>query len=555
MNMIRRMPAFALALGLVTATARSAGAGIDNAGTTAANFLSVGSGAGVLGMGGASLAIGGDLQRAAWNVAGLAAVDATQFTFSHASLAEQNNQEWFGAGGRLGRGATHWGIHALYQGDGSFDGRDALGNPTGDFSASSTAFGASLAHRVAPGVAVGVGVKYASESLADVRGSGLAFDLGLMGRQGPFGFGVAAQNAFGNMRYDGAAYPFPANYGAGVSVDVPGRGITLALDVNAPEAYYTDARLGVEWRHHDVLALRTGYRMEMGADEGEPLTGPTFGMGAGVNGFWFDYGYVLGGGGTSAQHRLGLTFRPGFVNGLGMGGSPAPASRDDRSSLAPAAPKAAKPSKPAKAESPAPEKQPAQPMPGKAKPAATADPTAGEAKAAGKPGQVVSPSSSVPVPAPKPAAVVPSVPVPASKPEPAKPEPPTGRVEPAKAEAAPPPPKVEPAKPEPTPAPAAKAEPALIEAPAKAAPEPAKAEAPEKDETPVKVEAPVRTEPAKVATPATPRPKSITLRKGETLEQVAERWGVTAAAIMMENNLTTQKVKPGMKLKLPPARP
>lgn len=331
--MIRRT---ALAAALATMLAvPAARAGIENAGTTAANFLSIGAGAGVLGMGGAALGMGGDLQRTAWNVAGLAAVDATQFSFSHATLAAQNNQEWFAAGGRLGRGGTRWGLSALYQGDGSFEGRDALGNPTGSFSASSAAFGASLAQRVSPVLSVGAGVKLVRESLGDVSGTGLAFDVGVLARSGPFGFGAAAQNAFGRMSYDGASYPFPANYGVGASVDVPGQGLTLALDLNFPEAYYSDARLGLEWRALGVLALRTGYRMELGAEDGEPLTGPTFGMGAGINGFRFDYGYLVGGGGAGGQHRLGLSFHPGVPGGLGLGVPGASRAAEDEAAPAP----------------------------------------------------------------------------------------------------------------------------------------------------------------------------------------------------------------------------
>jgi LysM repeat protein len=34
---------------------------------------------------------------------------------------------------------------------------------------------------------------------------------------------------------------------------------------------------------------------------------------------------------------------------------------------------------------------------------------------------------------------------------------------------------------------------------------------------------------------------------------IAKRWGVTTAAIMMENNLVSERVKPGQVLKLPPA--
>ena len=68
----------------VALTARSAAAGIDNAGTTSANFLSLGMGAGPLGMGGATLGMFGDLSTVSWNVGSLGKLSETQFSFSHA---------------------------------------------------------------------------------------------------------------------------------------------------------------------------------------------------------------------------------------------------------------------------------------------------------------------------------------------------------------------------------------------------------------------------------------------------------------------------------------
>jgi len=73
-------------------------------------------------------------------------------------------------------------------------------------------------------------------------------------------------------------------------------------------------RVGAEWRWKQMMALRAGYRAENGASA-DPLTGPTFGVGAGMNGFWLDYGYLIGG--NEGQHRLALTFFPGKFTGIG----------------------------------------------------------------------------------------------------------------------------------------------------------------------------------------------------------------------------------------------
>lgn len=417
---------------LLLAVAPSARAGVDNAGTTAANFLSVGSGAGILGMAGTTLGSADDLNGAAWNVASLGWLGETQLVMSHAGLQDQSQQEWAAVGGRLGSLPTRWAVSGLYQGEGTFEGRDASNVPTGSFGVSSMAFGAALAQSVTPNLSLGAGMKYVHEDLGSVTGSGLTFDFGAQARYRGLGVGLAAQNVGGRMSYDGVYYSFPANYGAGVSYDLAQYGLRVGLDLNFPKAYYSDLRTGVEWRWKDRFALRTGYRQEMGAPSTEALTGPSFGMGAGVGGFWLDYGYLVADGG--GQHRLGFTMRPGMWN-LGLGEQttpdalrPVPAAR--RTKLAPAEPAA--PKEPATSKGGAPKSEPA---------AATA-----------KTGSAASPT-------PPPAKTEPTKTEPA-KAEPAKTEP--AKAEPAKTEPA----KTEPAKAEPAKAEPAKAEPAKTPAPA-----------------------------------------------------------------------------------------
>jgi hypothetical protein len=305
----------ALAMALVAVG--TAHAGFENAGTTAGNFLSLGAGARALSMGGASLGLGDDVGGTAWNAAALGWVGPSEVVLSHAGLQNTTNQEWGAFGGRIGATQTRWAVSGLYQGDGSFEGRDATGASTGSFSVSSFAFGATVAQQLLKVVTVGLGAKSVRENLGGVSGSGFAIDAGVMVRKGMFGFGFAGQNLGGQMKYGSTSYPFPNNYGIGVAFTHPTRGLRVALDANFPIAYHADIRTGVEWMYKDVLAIRTGYRKELGSDA-DPLTGPTFGLGAGHNGMWMDYGYLLSGSGPG-QHRLGMRFNLGR---LGLNNDP-----------------------------------------------------------------------------------------------------------------------------------------------------------------------------------------------------------------------------------------
>lgn len=297
---------------ILAATLLSSGparAGIENAGTTAANFLALGVGARTLAMGGAVLGVGDDAGAAAWNAAALGWVNGTDVALAHASLPNQSLQEWGTVGSRLGGRGTRWALSGLYQGDGSFQGLDASGNPTGDFSVSNVAMGATLAQQLGGLASVGVGAKAVHEKIATASGTGFTFDAGLMVRAGGFGLGLAAQNVGGHMSYGGTRYPFPTNYGVGLGYTHPTSGMRVALDANFPNAYHPDVRGGVEWLYRGTLALRAGYRKELSSPD-DPLTGPTFGLGAHYGGMWLDYGYLLAGEGNG-EHRMGLRFRFG----------------------------------------------------------------------------------------------------------------------------------------------------------------------------------------------------------------------------------------------------
>ena len=239
----------------------------------------------------------------------------TQIAVAHAGLADEVTQEWFGVGGRLGRTSLRWAFDGLYQSEGSFEGRDEFNQATGSFDVSSMAFGVHLAHPVGPFVTVGAGGKYVGEKLGEVSGAGWTLDAGAQFRLAWFGAGVAVTNVGGGMDYSGTRYDLPTNVGLGAAVDVPLTGLRFALDANFPRAYYDDVRVGAEWRWHDLVALRAGYRKELDAPADLAESGPTFGLGAGLRGLWLDYGYVIPGAGDG-QHRLAVSLRPGRLGWL-----------------------------------------------------------------------------------------------------------------------------------------------------------------------------------------------------------------------------------------------
>ena len=444
-----------IALAAVACAFSNARAAGDAAGTAAGSFLSVGNGASVLSMAGATLGSGQDLAAAAWNPAALARLDALQFSFTHAPLPGGATQEWLATGGRLAGGDTRWGLQTLFQRESGIDGRDASNNPTGTLAATDLAVGLRVAHRFAGRVDVGVGGEWVHVSLADFSGSGFAFDAGARAEAGAFGFGLAARHVGGGMSWNGTRYDLPAVIAGGVSWTDAARGLRVNADLESPSHYFQTLRVGGEWMWRGQMALRAGYRSELGATSSERLSGPTFGIGTGVGTMWMDYGFAVNGADGTGQHRIGLTFRPGAMFGGVVAAQPVAAPREPR----PAPVKVAREpehEKPAKAQAPA-----------KSEPA--------------------TPSAKTPPPAKTPEAT-----------------------------------------------------PAVTPAPMPAMPP-----------------APPRTEvtpPATSTAPATPqeRPGFVVLGPNETLADLARRWGTSVPAIMMVNNLVSERVRPGTKLKLPP---
>jgi hypothetical protein len=313
---LRRAGIVTVGLWLALATvSRPAGASCETAGTTAAGFLCVGTGAGVLGRGGATLGLGGELDMVPWNAAALGWLDETQIALAHATLVDDTQQEWAAVGGRAGRTGLRWSVEGLYQSEGRFEGRDALDQDTGEFDVASMALGLHVAHPLGPLVTVGVGGKYVGEKLGPVSGAGYTLDAGLQARAGIVGAGVAVTNLGGSMSYSGSSYDLPMNVGVGAAADLPGTGLRLAVDANFPRSYYRDVRVGAEWRFHGILALRAGYRRELEAPRDLAEDGPSFGVGAGLRGLWLDYAYVIPGVGDG-QHRIAISLRPGRLTHL-----------------------------------------------------------------------------------------------------------------------------------------------------------------------------------------------------------------------------------------------
>ena len=113
-----------------------------------ASFLNVGVGARGLAMGGAYTAMADDADAIYWNPAGLAQVAGHEFQVSDAELTQSTREDFFSYAQTAGFGT--FAVAGTYFDDGTLDGRDTQGHPTGSFSAADAAATNTTAAGAAP---------------------------------------------------------------------------------------------------------------------------------------------------------------------------------------------------------------------------------------------------------------------------------------------------------------------------------------------------------------------------------------------------------------------
>lgn len=183
-------------------------------GTRGANFLEIGVGARGLALAGAYTAVAEGVTALYWNPAGISELEGPAVAFSLAKLYGDAGIDHTFAGGVLpvgANGAVGIALTNLTSGDierttEAFpEGNDPVFGRT--FSYSATAAGLYYARRLTDRLALGVGVKAASEGIDNAKASYFGVDVGTKFRTGLYGTHIAASiaNLGGSGRYRGAA--------------------------------------------------------------------------------------------------------------------------------------------------------------------------------------------------------------------------------------------------------------------------------------------------------------------------------------------------------------
>ncbi len=224
-----------------------------------------------------------------------------------------------------------FGVGLQYMSYGTFPGYDAVGQPTGDFTAGDFALTFGYAGTIPDRTFnYGVAIKYISSTLVsggsteNFSSSGIAADLGVYYENEPLQmtFGLSALNIGTQLStYAGIQEALPFNLQFGVSKKLERLPLTLHLafrnitrDLEGRSFFYAlnDFSLGGEFNLSRVMRLRFGYenqkRRELKTSEGVGLAGFSFGFGFVFTNLNFDYSVSAMGPAFSDHHRFGAAY-------------------------------------------------------------------------------------------------------------------------------------------------------------------------------------------------------------------------------------------------------
>ncbi len=258
------------------------------AGVTGASFLKIGMGVRPVGMGGAFCGVSDDVNAIYWNPAGLINLSGREFTAVHTEWFEGITHQFLGYGQKWGEKSA-WGGSITYL-SAKDTARSEWGEDLGSFTIRDAAYTLAYSQQLNKSMAGGVNLKYISQKLEEEKASGIGADLGLF-YETPLKnltCGLNIQNIGTEMKFvsEGDPLPFNIKFGSGYRLldDI----LTLALDINLPGDNNLYINLGGEYWLQDMLALRLGYRSDLGDIKG----GISIGIGYELDRYNVDYAFV-----------------------------------------------------------------------------------------------------------------------------------------------------------------------------------------------------------------------------------------------------------------------
>ncbi|MCP5064045.1 MAG: PorV/PorQ family protein [Ignavibacteriae bacterium] len=272
----------------------------DKNGTTAAQFLKIGTGARPMAMSGAYVALANDINSLYWNPSGISNIRQAAFSGAYTKWFADITHTFLGFVLPVGESASI-GVHGLFL---TMDPIQVttINQPKGTgefFEANDAAIGLTFAFKPVEFLSLGVTAKYIQQSIYNESASTFAFDFSSL-LEIPYRglkLGMHFSNIGGKLKLEGRdlvkeydlnpgntintgveAYlatqdwDLPVNFRVGLAMDLVGldadkfvqnenHRLTLAVDVNHPSDAAEHVNLGIEYSFSEILMLRGGYKL------------------------------------------------------------------------------------------------------------------------------------------------------------------------------------------------------------------------------------------------------------------------------------------------------
>ena len=273
-------------------------------GTSVAQFLEIGVGAGATGMGEAYTVMANDASSAFWNPAGIADVGRNSLYTTYTQWPANISIGALSYARTLGNFGTV-AVSSIYLSTSDME-ITTIDNPEGTgeyFGISNYSLGLSYSRYLTDKVSVGITTKFIHEGYYDYGYSTWALDMGTIYRTGFHGLkiGMSILHFAPEINFDGdyvdysdpksyagdevkpksfENYSLPINFRFGMAIDVFKNNlhkVTVAGDMIHPNNNQEQYNAGVQYTFNKIIHLRSGYQLS--ADEG----GLSFGAGTSLN--------------------------------------------------------------------------------------------------------------------------------------------------------------------------------------------------------------------------------------------------------------------------------
>ncbi len=288
----------------------------ESSGGQVGQFLSYGSGARALAMGGAYTAVSDDASATYWNPAGMSQLTRKELTLMQSTLFADTKLDFYSFVKPSKKGGSAWGLSLTKLGSAGFERVTATVDPNtntytqiqkaGGFAVQEQAMSFAYGRKVVDHVSIGTALRQVTRSVDSSSDSSILADLGALidAKEGARRYGISIKNVYSKVSGDTSdTYPFILRMG--VSDQFFKKRLLLSLDIDknfsANMAYHFGGEFGFTKRFKGRFGIQ--------GSQSEGLSETDVGFGYGWKNFIFDYSIGLAKLGTTS--RIGITLKFG----------------------------------------------------------------------------------------------------------------------------------------------------------------------------------------------------------------------------------------------------